>query len=184
MGTPLPAGEYSILLLPKNDYWKWVDAAKDYATAFGPNLTADPASAAGYMAPRQIVTVGGLAGAYAAQGDIQLWFRTHHPRVRLDYVPCQSADEFHTLLKLRLDANQRYLPPSGLRLRWPTDFSILNQGFGEHPEIYRRWGLPGNDGLDIFAPRGAKVYAAADGAVTRVETYDGDPAAMPEGNAV
>ncbi len=176
--------DYSIVLLPRADYWNWVDAAKDYATRFGSGLTADPTEAASYMAPLQTVTIAGLAGGYAAQGDIQRWFRTRYPRVRLDYVACQSPSELHAALKARLDAGVRYLLPGGLRLRWPTDFAIVNQGFGVHPEIYRRWDLPGSDGLDVFAPPGSKVYAAADGHVTAVEAYQGNPAAMPDGNAV
>ena len=131
--------DYSILLLPRADYWTWVDAAKDYATRFGCGLTADPVEAADYMAPLQTVTIGGLSGGYAAQGDIQSWFRTRYPRVRLDYVVCQSPAEFQTALRTRLDAGDRYLLPGGLRLRWPTDFAIVNQGFGVHVEIYRRW---------------------------------------------
>jgi murein DD-endopeptidase MepM/ murein hydrolase activator NlpD len=176
--------EYSIILLPRTNYWTWVDAAKDYATKFGLNLTADPDEAGRFMAPQQTVTIGGLAGGYGTQGDIRHWFRANYPRVRLDLVACQSADEFHAALQARLAANQRYLPPGGFRLRWPTDFAILNQAFGEHPEIYRRWGLPGNDGLDIFAPLGSKVYAAADGVVAKIDAYNGHPAAMPYGNAI
>ena len=176
--------EYSIVLLPRTDYWSWVDAAKEYAAKFGSGLTADPVEAADYMAPLHTVTICGLAGGFSAQGDSQRWFRTRYPRVRLDYVACQSPDELHAALKARMDAGERYLLPGGLRLRWPTDFALVNQGFGVHPEIYRRWDLPGSDGLDIFAPLGAKVYAAADGQVAGVENYKGDPAAMPDGNAV
>jgi murein DD-endopeptidase MepM/ murein hydrolase activator NlpD len=172
-----------IVLLPRTDYFAWVDAAKDYASRFGLNVTADPVSAAGFMTPRQTVTIGGQSGGYAGQGDIRRWFRTNYPRIHLDYVACQSPQEFHAALQARLDANQRYLTPGGFRLRWPTDFDILIQGFGEHPEINRRWGLPGNDGLDFFAPRGAKVYSAADGVVAKVDTYHGDPVAMPYGNS-
>src|SRR5260221_11962820 len=114
-----PIGDYSILLLPRSNYWNWVDAAKDYVAKFGANLTADPASAAGYMAPRQTVTVGGLAGAYPAQGDIQLWFAPALPRVGPAYWPFQSAWEFHALPPLRLGPNQRYLPPTALALPGP-----------------------------------------------------------------
>jgi murein DD-endopeptidase MepM/ murein hydrolase activator NlpD len=176
--------DHSVILLPEADYWTWVDAAKDYVARFGSGLTADPDAAAHYMSPGQTVTIGGLAGAYSAQGDIQHWFRARYPLVRLDYVACQSAPEFQAALKTRLDANQRYLSPGDLRLRWPTDFGILNQGFGGHPEIYRRWDLPGNDGLDIFAPHGSNVYAAADGQVAAVESFQRDVAKMPDGNAV
>lgn len=176
--------DHSVILLPEADYWTWVDAAKDYAAKFGSGLTPDPEAAAHYMAPGQMVTIGGLSGAYGAQGDIQHWFRARYPQVRLDYVACQSAQEFQAALKARLDANQRYLSPNGLQLAWPTDFSIVNQGFGGHPEVYRRWDLPGNDGLDIFAPRGSNVYAAADGRVAAVEVFDGNAAKMPDGNAV
>ena len=176
--------DHSVLLLPEADYWNWVDAAKDYVAKFGSGLTPNPEAAAHYMWPGQTVTIAGLPGAYAAQGDILRWFQANYPDVRLDYVACQSAQEFQAALKARLDANQRYLPSADFRLRWPTDFAILNQAFGGHPEIFRRWDLPGNDGLDIFAPLGANVYAAADGQVAAVENYQGDPAKMPAGNAV
>jgi len=176
--------DQSVILLPEADYWTWVDAAKDYAARFGSSLTADPDAAAHYMAPNQIVTIGGLAGAYAAQHDIQNWFRARYPQVRLDYVACESAKEFQAALKARMDANQPYIAPTSFRLHWPTDFAIVNQAFGGHPEIYRRWDLPGNDGLDIFAPRGSNVYAAADGQVAAVEAFRGDAAKMPDGNAI
>src|SRR5262245_49428827 len=176
--------DYSIILLPRTNYWTWVNAARDYAAKFGTGLTADPVEAAEYMAPLQTVTIGGLAGGYAAQGDIQRWFRTRYPRVRLDYVASQTPEELRAVLQSRVNAGDRYLLPGGLRLRWPTDFAIINQGFGVHPEIYRRWDLPGSDGLDIFAALGTKVYAAADGQVSGVQNYKGDPAAMPDGNAV
>lgn len=176
--------DFQIVLLPQTDYWSWVDAAKDYVARFDSRLTDDPVVAAEYMSPRQTITVSGVSGGYPAHGDIRQWFQARYPRVRLDYVACQSAQEFQAALRARLDANARFLPLAGLRLRWPTDFGILNQGFGEHPEVYRRWGLPGNDGLDIFAPRGAQVYAAADGQVAAVEKYNGDPIKMPDGNSV
>jgi murein DD-endopeptidase MepM/ murein hydrolase activator NlpD len=176
--------ESQILLLPEADYWTWVEAAKGYAAKFGSGLTPSPEEAAHYRAPGQTVTIGGLAGAYGAQGDIQHWFRAHYPEIRLDYLACQSAQDFQAALQARLAANERYLSPAGLRLRWPTDYGLVNQGFGGHPEIYRRWNLPGNDGLDLFAPMGAKVYAAAEGQVAGVESYTGDPAKGPDGNAV
>ena len=177
--------DYQILLLPLADYWTWVDAAKDYVTKYGVGPTPDPDAAGRYMGPQQTITIAGLADGYPAQGDIRAWYREHYPHVRLDYLPCQSATEFGAALQARLSAHDRYLVPGlGLRLRWPTDFPIINEGFGEHPEIYRRWGLPGHDGVDIFAPHGGKVYAAAAGHVLSVEAFNGDPKAMPYGNSI
>jgi hypothetical protein len=177
--------DYQILLLPATDYFNWIEAAKPYAVRFGVNITADPDSAARYMTPLQTITIAGAATGYPAHGDIQAWFRANYPRLRLDFLPCNSPNELGGLLATRLTANQRYLPVGpGFRLRWPTDFGSLDQGFGENPALYRRWGLPGHEGVDIFAPRGARIYACAAGRVSRVDVYNGDPSSMPYGNSV
>ena len=54
---------------------------------------------------------------------------------------------------------------------WPTDYPKLNQSFGVNQHFYRRWGLPGHEGLDIRAPMRSGVYACAAGTVYRV--HDG-----------
>jgi hypothetical protein len=59
-----------------------------------------------------------------------------------------------------------------LLLSWPTDYQVITQAFGENPELYARWNVPGYDGVDIRAPFAKSVYAAADGAVTAV--FDND----------
>jgi murein DD-endopeptidase MepM/ murein hydrolase activator NlpD/uncharacterized protein YgiM (DUF1202 family) len=56
-------------------------------------------------------------------------------------------------------------PVAGINLRWPVDSSRVNQYFGENPASYRPFKLPGHEGLDLYAPSGANVYAAADGVV-------------------
>jgi murein DD-endopeptidase MepM/ murein hydrolase activator NlpD len=178
--------EYQILLLPKEDYWAWIDAAKDYALRFGVPTTADPDAAGRFMAPQQIVTIAGAPAGYPAQGDIRAWFRRHYPTVRLDYVPSSTPAAFGVALAGRLSAAKRLgdVAADDFKLRWPADSGTITQGFGEHPELYRRWGLPGHEGLDIQAPQNAKIYACADGTVLRVDRYGGDPAAMRYGNSL
>lgn len=55
-----------------------------------------------------------------------------------------------------------------ITLRWPTDYAVVTQPFGVRPEAYRRFGLPGHEGLDIRAPHGANIYACAAGTVKAV----------------
>lgn len=70
------------------------------------------------------------------------------------------ADELLSLMK-RNAAPDR-LP---LSLVWPTDHRVYTQKFGQRPEYYAKFGLPGHEGVDLKAPAGSNVYACADGKV-------------------
>ena len=177
--------DYQIMLLPRADYFAWVEAAKPYAARFGVSLTADPDSAGRFMTPLQTISIAAAPEGYPQQGDIRAWFQRFYPRLRLDVIVCDTPAALRAALQARLDANSRYLGPAGgLRLRWPTDYARIEQPFGVHPELYRRWGLPGHEGLDIYAPRNSPIYACADGTVSRVDSYTGDPNLMPYGYSV
>jgi murein DD-endopeptidase MepM/ murein hydrolase activator NlpD len=69
----------------------------------------------------------------------------------------------------------REVPEPPFRLGWPVDSLRVNQYFGENPETYKPFGLPGHEGLDLFATTGANVYAAADGDVYEAELRQGHP---------
>ncbi len=177
--------DYPILLLPKENYWAWVEAARDYVLKFGANLTPDPATAGRYMSPQQVVVIAGLPNGYPVYGDIQAWFRQNYPTVRVNYIPSASPEAFRAALQECINANNPFLlVASAIRLRWPTDYYVVLQPFGVNPDLYRRWGLPGHEGVDIRAPQGANVYACADGTVEHVDAYNGDPVAQPYGNSV
>jgi hypothetical protein len=72
-----------------------------------------------------------------------------------------------------------------LQLHWPTKDGVLTQGFGERPEYYSRFGLPGHDGVDFHAPEGTKVYACADGLIVdSMSEEQAEPVNKPYGNYV
>jgi murein DD-endopeptidase MepM/ murein hydrolase activator NlpD len=52
-----------------------------------------------------------------------------------------------------------------LRLVWPTDHKVYTQKFGQRPEFYNKFGLPGHEGVDLRAPNGTNIYACAEGVV-------------------
>ena len=93
--------DYQIILLPKENYYDWVGAAREYVMKFGANLTPDPDSAGRYMTPQQVITIAGLPNGYPAQGDIQAWFKKNYPSLRVDYLPAKSPDEFKSKLQAR-----------------------------------------------------------------------------------
>jgi hypothetical protein len=53
---------------------------------------------------------------------------------------------------------------------WPTEFRHINQYFGANPQNYAQFGLPGHEGVDVYAPGGSKVFAVAAGRVGFVRT--------------
>lgn len=60
-------------------------------------------------------------------------------------------------------------PEPPFRLRWPVDSRVINQRFGDNPALYRPFNLAGHEGIDFFAPEGAKIYAAFDGVVSEAK---------------
>ena len=53
---------------------------------------------------------------------------------------------------------------------WPVNSRTITQGYGENPEFYAKFGLPGHEGLDFRAPEGSRIYAVWDGIVKRIST--------------
>jgi len=127
--------DYQIILLPKENYYDWVGAARDYVLKFGANLTPDPDSAGRYMTPQQVITIAGLPNGYPAQGDIQAWFKKNYPSLRVDYLPAKSLDEFKSKLQARIAANSRY----GQASVWPVEATSSPE---PPPTIQYPW-LPG-----------------------------------------
>src|SRR5512139_2664709 len=96
--------DIAVLLLPKENYWQWVEAARDYVLKFGANLRPDPATAGRYKFPQQVVVIAGLPNEYPEYGDIQAWFRQNYPTVRVNYIPSASPDTLHAALQECINA--------------------------------------------------------------------------------
>lgn len=171
--------DFQIMLLPTQRFWAWARAGSRYAQTYGLNLTSDPVTAGNYMAPGQVITFPNLANAFPEQGELAAWFDTNYPGIRVDPVSAESPDEFAAQLQIRIDAEDRY----GQRQRpfyllWPTKYPVITQKFGANPQIYRRFGMPGHEGIDIRALPYTDITCAADGVVHEVH---GNPDDHPYG---
>lgn len=51
---------------------------------------------------------------------------------------------------------------------WPTPYRVVNQVFGNNPDYYAQFNLPGHEGTDIRAYHGDPIYAVADGIISQV----------------
>lgn len=49
----------------------------------------------------------------------------------------------------------------------------ITQLFGENPDIYKKWGFPGHNGIDYGIPNGTPVNSAAAGTVNQVSFENG-----------
>lgn len=164
--------DYQIILLPRNDYWSWVRACKDYVLAYGPNLTPDPRNAAQYMKPKQVITFPKLRGAFHGYEDIESWFQEAHAGIRLDPIEAETPRALRKVLRERVEEQDRYgLKQKPFYLLWPTDYSVITQPFGVNPQIYSRYGLPGHEGIDIRARTDSPIYCCAPGEVYQVYTH-------------
>jgi murein DD-endopeptidase MepM/ murein hydrolase activator NlpD len=182
---------YHIILLPQDNYWAWVEAVRDYAVHFQVGVTPDPQNAVETQQPGQVITVLNAANGYPQVDDIVQWLGERAPQAMLDVIEVDTPEEASAAMSQRIADDERFGSTatvaddqptdsasavvegvsSDFSLRWPTDYPTITQGFGLNPRVYRRWGLPGHDGIDIYAPRNANIYACADGEVYRV--HDG-----------
>jgi len=56
--------------------------------------------------------------------------------------------------------------PDGFRFSaWPTVERRVNQHFGENPELYEKFGLPGHEGIDLRSPLDTPYFCVAPGEV-------------------
>jgi murein DD-endopeptidase MepM/ murein hydrolase activator NlpD len=94
----------------------------------------------------------------------------------INYAPQRAVPDLAASM-LGFDSGLSFDAAGQLRLRWPVDSHRVNQYFGENPATYKPFGLPGHEGVDLFAPSGANIYAAADGEVYQV----GHPKKHPYG---
>lgn len=174
--------EHHIILLPYEDYWAWVDAVREYAVHFQASVTPRPQNAADFHYPDQVITAIDSPSTHASLGYIVDWLEHEAPGVPLDIIPANTPDEAREILAGRVERGERFdsealilteTPDEPFHLVWPTDYPVIMQPFGVNPEIYRRWGLPGHEGVDIRAPLNSLVYAAADGEVYHVDDGTG-----------
>ena len=49
----------------------------------------------------------------------------------------------------------------------------ITQLFGENPDIYKKWGFPGHNGIDYGIPNGTQVKSAASGTISQVSFENG-----------
>lgn len=177
-----------LLILPPQDYWAWVRAARDYALQFQVTISPDPDRALSFAGGAGPVTLVDFPGAYPGYASAQRWLQQHVPGMEIDLISVSSALGLRSELQRRRDGPPQQEPRPAARdsnsaavpapaqlqpilLTWPSDFRSLLQGFGANPELYLLDGLPGHPGLDVAAPLNSPVYASADGEVLLV--HDG-----------
>src|SRR5687767_11343855 len=99
---------HHIFLLPRDNYWGWVDACREYAVAFGVSLTPAPQNAAMFYRPKQLISVVMIPDGYPAYGDVIAWLRREVPDVRLDPLKVSNPYELKRLLQQRIETGKRF----------------------------------------------------------------------------
>ena len=164
------AEQHQILLIPQDRYWEWVQAARDFVVHFGLTMTPDRESAGRFRGEGHVVSVIDFPAAWP--DEIRGWFQVNYPAITLDVIEVASPEALEMLLEQRIaDEDPFGKQQLDFRLRWPTDYVVITQPYGVNFAYYRRFGLPGHEGVDIRALMDTPVYACADGEVYLV--HDG-----------
>lgn len=114
----------------------------------------------------------GLLGARVAANDPLAGTTVISHRLDAISVPPQKPSPNPTIDTTTSMASST-VAELGISLLWPTDYPEKLQEFGENPDLYRRWGLPGHDGIDFKAPLNSNVYVCADGQVHKIHDGSG-----------
>jgi murein DD-endopeptidase MepM/ murein hydrolase activator NlpD len=158
------------IVIPQDRYWEWVQAVRDYAVHFGATISPDRENAGRFSGQQGAVTIITFPGAWP--DDIVRWFQQNYAALQLDVIDANSPQVLEDLLAERIANDDRLgRRGSAFRLLWPTDYDVITQPFGVNPAYYRRFGLPGHEGVDIRALYHTPIYAAAPGRVYLV--YEG-----------
>jgi murein DD-endopeptidase MepM/ murein hydrolase activator NlpD len=113
------------------------------------------------------------AGLQREVRDDDLWMvhREIYPQVDGQEIPITAGEHPDTpgirWLYLWIDGKPyRWNPDKKKRIiHMPADTSRITQYFGDNPEYYKQFGLPGHEGLDFVVPAGGPYYAVNDGLV-------------------
>jgi murein DD-endopeptidase MepM/ murein hydrolase activator NlpD len=182
-----------VVLLPQGAGWEWYEAMSDYIRRYRPTITHSADDAVSFRGQTHTVTVVNPA---AWKDDIVAWLKnprhTGGAQFEVDVVRAASPEAVRREMAKRvletgrtgkgLTGSTQPTPPQpkpqpvepvspeqkALQLVWPTDYKVFTQKFGQRPEYYSKFGLPGHEGVDIRCPTGTNVYSCADGAVTQV----------------
>lgn len=159
------------LVLPDQDFMSWYAAAQAYEKAF--ERVAIVRSPRGNDLNRfHAVSAVEAPNVWLNDNALAHIRRVYPSVVRVDTMRASTPDQLRQLLQARIAANDRFgekVQDGHLNdrfvLRWPTDAvpARIVRGFDADLGSGRR-----NEGLDLFAPAGTIVRAAASGVVATV----------------
>jgi murein DD-endopeptidase MepM/ murein hydrolase activator NlpD len=174
------------LVLPDKNFDAWLNVVKPYMQAF--ERVAVVRSPAGNDLNRYRNVSAVQAPATWFEDDALGHIRRAYPMVvRVDVIPAETPEELAPILQERIKNKDRYGEKSNtpihiydrFTLEWPTD--------ARPARITRPFSSPtdknpdNHEGIDIFAPPGSQIYAAASGKVALVNTQ---PTALGYGQYV
>jgi hypothetical protein len=160
------------LVLPNQDFNEWLRAADAYIKAF--ERVAVVRSPAGNDLNRYRNVTAVQAPAVWVGNDALSHIRRVYPMVvRVDVIRCATPSDLNAALQPRIQLKDRYgekITPGNIfdrfTLEWPSDArpARITRGFNDRsvPD-----GKP-NEGIDLHAPPGTPIRAAASGVVASV----------------
>jgi murein DD-endopeptidase MepM/ murein hydrolase activator NlpD len=98
--------------------------------------------------------------------------RFHKKVARL--TETSDPDLFAQIVELvGLEDDDNFQPNGFPAFVWPSTYvpMTVTQVFGDRPDYYKAWGLPGHEGIDMRAPVMQEIIAVWDGEVKRVEFH-------------